>query len=378
MQHLIQALPVFHALGGAQTLTALPSISQLEMKSGIMTLAECDKLQTVLGAFVKKQTHVHGLMIGTGTHWLSLVINKVLGRTEIIILESYNTPLLNTSNEELFDYVQCTVRAHIPDYIKRLQHRKGFQVRYSEAQLRKFVMTGHGRNQWDPLYVSSLEEKANSWFRSLCDIRYTLQLVRDCITGKKTARECYMATVVAGVCELFSAKQSKIETVQRKLEKKVELPVMKKARREVANEEEEKVGGERESEDMPPPTLTLQRQVSFIPLELWVNDPGSFFMPREIHNHVLNGVMYDIGYESLGADSAFQLQTFTTRTRTNLNAYERRLRQSRREGSDGSGSDGKQQHAATTCRSFEYQQGMLQEMRTLCEALDVFAVKSHR
>lgn len=76
MRYLISHYQPLVAAGGRVNFTTIPSISRREMQEGIMTSREAWDLQRLFEDIVARKETTHAFLIGSVSHWLTIVVNK--------------------------------------------------------------------------------------------------------------------------------------------------------------------------------------------------------------------------------------------------------------------------------------------------------------
>jgi len=227
MSYLIQNHKHAQLVGGEATLATVPGISYREMRAGILTVDECTLVQSCIDRFLQAHTlhressatsassvssetggelagsgvelhrvqargdgeegQVYGFVIGSGTHWLSVVLNCVGGHKEVFCMESYNGIVLNLSDEDLRVNAIADIAQHIPRYVAQVQGKGAYRgLGYEEA----LAVLQEGR-PW-PHRVMSIPQMEDYMFDSWKDEQHTLDMLTSALSQRQSILSRYL------------------------------------------------------------------------------------------------------------------------------------------------------------------------------------------
>jgi hypothetical protein len=180
------------------TLIAAPSISLSEMQAGVMTIEDVLLLQGAFDDIVQADSIVRAFICGAGSHWITIVVNKMDQHIELLYLESYNSRVYRKTETELHDYAHSAVYDSIERYIRQVQKNAA----YKDCSRNEALDILENGRPW-PHRVSSLEHKVRSYTHSLNDMQHAIDVIKRCSTGHTTVAKIYSDALIDSICSSF-------------------------------------------------------------------------------------------------------------------------------------------------------------------------------
>jgi len=92
-------------------ITCMPDFAHNTLKYQVVPLKTMEKLDFIFSKFNENSgDYVHAFVLGQTSHWLTIVVNKVNGRVETLLLDSKNSFVFGLQKEELLELLMNRLR----------------------------------------------------------------------------------------------------------------------------------------------------------------------------------------------------------------------------------------------------------------------------
>jgi hypothetical protein len=146
---------------GRDKFTSIPDLSVRSLKNGILTTNQMQSIQKIFDRFLEAPAHsdlYHAFCLGSGNHWFSFVIHQHRDESETtfegLYLDSRNNALFGQSDEQL--------RQQVLDRLETSLKRD--PTKYTDFYKEMYIY---------------------NYFESLKDTQFSVELILECIKGKK-------------------------------------------------------------------------------------------------------------------------------------------------------------------------------------------------
>eukprot|EP01126_Amoeba_proteus_P011185 TRINITY_DN14485_c0_g1_i3.p1 TRINITY_DN14485_c0_g1~~TRINITY_DN14485_c0_g1_i3.p1 ORF type:complete len:411 (-),score=88.68 TRINITY_DN14485_c0_g1_i3:93-1325(-) len=210
--YILESQPLFRMVQehSGVGITNFPDLSSQYLKHNTVDEGTLMEMEKVFSKILESQTYAHVFILGQMVHWVTVVVNKVDGFVETILLDSRNMYVLGASEEEIKQLVdnRCT--------------RRGYVV---------------------PAW------KLDLWYQSCIDINWSVMLINNCCTGKANVKDVLIDHFIDGFLSLFfsivrghqfkqDGNERKEETMSTEVGKEEELENEKLQKNQVKADEE--------------------------------------------------------------------------------------------------------------------------------------------
>lgn len=274
MAYLLANYAQLQHFGGKQYFSSVPSLSLREMANGIMTQAEMHSIQAIFDEFARRPSFHHAFLVGSGDHWISVVVNKFQGEYEVILMDSYNSRCMMADDAELRAYAHRLVIESRQSDLLKYRQRKAFS-HMTDEELLRIIEFGYGR-RWTDEHVKSEAERLEDFFQSLKDRRFAMCLFGDLVSQKTTMRKTYMHVLVNRVCGLLR------------------LP------------------------------MDTQQGPEHVTIEEWLDNPSKTFLPAQINAGLLQD-MWQLGHGHLSPELKEKLCRWATKVQARVRGLQNAL-----------------------------------------------------